>query len=124
MSRFGFASPKAQDHHRRNYHPEEKGLGPNPFIPGVIQTTAEAKWPCEVCGKKFTRQSILKGHRDAHYGERKHACETCGKKFTRANDRNRHRKIHVRKLVRGSVMPSPGEVTGSGSKSKIVQGIL
>lgn len=100
MVPFGFQTHKDKDRHVRNYHPEESDQPP-PFVYGQQEgrATAEAKWPCDLCGKKFTRQSILKDHKDAHYGERKHACETCGKKFTRSNDRNRHRKIHVRKLT-------------------------
>ena len=100
MVPFGFQTHKDKDRHVRNYHPDESDQPP-PFVHGQQEgrATAEAKWLCDLCGKKFTRQSILKDHKDAHFGERKHACETCGKKFTRSNDRNRHRKIHVRKLT-------------------------
>jgi len=100
MVPFGFQTHKDKDRHVRNYHPDESDQPP-PFVHGQQEgrATTEAKWLCDLCGKKFTRQSILKDHKDAHFGERKHACETCGKKFTRSNDRNRHRKIHVRKLT-------------------------
>ncbi|KAK5653815.1 hypothetical protein OQA88_7973 [Cercophora sp. LCS_1] len=99
MQPFGFSTNKDKDKHIRNYHPElsdgqaQFKHGP----PGGKNPVPDAKHKCNICNKSFTRQSILKEHTDAHYGERKHACETCGRRFTRANDRNRHRKIHVRR---------------------------
>jgi hypothetical protein len=95
---FGFSTNKDKDKHIRFYHPEESDQPARFHLEQAEnRQTAEAKWECEICHKRFTRLSIKKDHLDAHYGERKHACETCGKRFTRANDRNRHRKIHVRK---------------------------
>ncbi|KAK0644073.1 hypothetical protein B0T16DRAFT_494972 [Cercophora newfieldiana] len=95
---FGFSTNKDKDKHIRFYHPEESDQPARFHLePTENRQTAEAKFECEICHKRFTRLSIKKDHVDAHYGERKHACETCGKRFTRANDRNRHRKIHVRK---------------------------
>ncbi|KAK0629250.1 hypothetical protein B0T17DRAFT_633809 [Bombardia bombarda] len=100
---FGFSSNKDRDKHIRQYHPDESDH-PSAFVLAEAKKTiAEPKWPCEVCGKKFTRQAIRNAHVDSHYGTRKHACETCGKAFTRSNDRNRHRKTHVRRGGRGGL---------------------
>ena len=97
---FGFSTNKDRDRHIRFYHPDESGQ-PAKFnlelTEGNSRQMVEARWECEICHKRFTRQSIKKDHVDAHYGERRHACETCGKRFTRSNDRNRHRRTHVRR---------------------------
>jgi len=99
INSFGFSTNKDKDKHIRFYHPEISDQ-PARFQLEQAETkqTAEAKFECEICHKRFTRHSIKKDHVDAHYGERKHACETCGKRFTRSNDRNRHRKTHVRRV--------------------------
>ncbi|KAM7199945.1 hypothetical protein V8F33_004119 [Rhypophila sp. PSN 637] len=107
---FGFSTNKDRDKHIRQYHPDDEAAGPARFVAGDLgelgggKKTAVAKWECDLCPRKFTRQANLKAHVDNHFGTRNHACETCGKMFTRAYDRNRHRKIHVRKpllVVRG-----------------------
>ena len=102
---FGFSSNKDRDKHIRQYHPDDEAAGPSMFVADTEarKTLAIPKWGCEICGKKFTRQAILKSHIDSHYGTRSHACETCGKLFTRANDRNRHRGVHIRRGMRGRV---------------------
>ena len=44
------------------------------------------KFPCEICGKSFSRMDKLKEHNKiVHEGIREHKCETCGKEFGRAN---------------------------------------
>ncbi|KAK4210761.1 hypothetical protein QBC37DRAFT_321557 [Rhypophila decipiens] len=105
---FGFSTNKDRDKHIRLYHPDDEDAGPARFVAGDLgelgggKKTAVAKWECDLCPRKFTRQANLKAHVDNHFGTRNHACETCGKMFTRAYDRNRHRKIHVRRpVVRG-----------------------
>ncbi|KAK3315983.1 hypothetical protein B0H66DRAFT_274517 [Apodospora peruviana] len=99
---FGFSSNKDRERHIRQYHPDEAD-GPSQFVAATEakKTVAEAKWPCDLCGKKFTRLTIKKAHVDSHYGTRRHACEACGKMFTRSYDRNRHRKIHTRRAGGG-----------------------
>ena len=50
------------------------------------QTFKTEKFPCEICGKSFSRMDKLKEHtKVVHEGIREHKCETCGKEFGRAN---------------------------------------
>ncbi|KAK3349253.1 hypothetical protein B0T25DRAFT_547537 [Lasiosphaeria hispida] len=99
----GFLTHRDRERHLLQFHPGEVDQ-PAKFVFGTPegrQTKTEAKWECEICHKKFTRQRIRKEHMDAHYGQRNYACEVCGKRFTRSNDRNRHRDmVHVRKAAR------------------------
>ncbi|KAK0707850.1 hypothetical protein B0H67DRAFT_588771 [Lasiosphaeris hirsuta] len=99
----GFLTHRDRERHLQQFHPGMVDGQPAKFIFGTEgrQTKTEAKWGCEICHKKFTRQRIQKEHMDAHYGQRNYACEVCGKRFTRSNDRNRHRDmVHVRKAAR------------------------
>ena len=49
-------------------------------------------YPCETCGKKFTKSSSLKDHMRVHTGEKPFACAHCSKTFTTSGTRNKHYK--------------------------------
>ncbi|KAK1634847.1 hypothetical protein BDP81DRAFT_396093 [Colletotrichum phormii] len=92
---FGFSSNKDMERHMRTYHPDDSE-GQTPFIQ-MSRRVEQAKFPCNICGKCFTRNINLKGHMRSHFGERPFACSNCGKAFARLNDCRRHERIHTRK---------------------------
>ena len=59
------------------------------------KTYLEAKSMCNICGKEFRSNVSLKSHVDIiHNGRRDYPCDRCGKLFTRYNTLKTHRKIH------------------------------
>jgi hypothetical protein len=92
ISLFGFTSNTELEKHKRFFHPEMVDLTTT-FKVAKEPVTA-AKYPCRLCGKRFTRSFSHKNHEMSHRGEKPFACSECGKAFTRKNDCVRHEKIH------------------------------
>ncbi|GEQ68373.1 hypothetical protein JCM33374_g2041 [Metschnikowia sp. JCM 33374] len=64
------------------------------FIDRQRLQAGEKPYGCDVCGKKFSKNSHLTTHMRIHTGEKPYGCEVCGKKFTRQASRDNHKKIH------------------------------
>ena len=95
IAEFGFPSNKDLEKHKRFFHPEIEDQA-NTFTVAT-KPTALARWPCNLCSKRFTRGFHLRSHIRSHNGDRPFACSECGKAFARANDCKRHEKIHARR---------------------------
>jgi hypothetical protein len=95
IAEFGFSSNKDLEKHKKLFHPEMADQA-NAFN-GKIKPTAEARWVCELCGKRFTRGFHQRSHLRSHAGERPFKCRECGRAFTRDNDCKRHEKLHARR---------------------------
>ncbi|PLW46176.1 hypothetical protein PCASD_04198 [Puccinia coronata f. sp. avenae] len=56
-----------------------------------------ARYICDMCGESFTRRYNLRGHQQAHKGEKPIACgyPGCNSRFACAHDQKRHYKLHL-----------------------------
>ncbi|KAJ8412254.1 hypothetical protein AAFF_G00145210 [Aldrovandia affinis] len=52
------------------------------------------KFRCPYCSFSAMHQCILKRHMRSHTGERPYPCDVCGKKFTRREHMKRHTQVH------------------------------
>jgi hypothetical protein len=95
IAEFGFASNKDLEKHMRFFHPDIEDRATT--FTAATEPTTSTKWPCNLCGKRFTRGFHQRNHMRSHTGERPFACSECGRAFTRANDCKRHEKIHSRR---------------------------
>ncbi|KAJ8360902.1 hypothetical protein SKAU_G00174270 [Synaphobranchus kaupii] len=57
-------------------------------------TVIRKKFRCPYCSFSAMHQCILKRHMRSHTGERPYPCDVCGKKFTRREHMKRHTQVH------------------------------
>uniref|UniRef100_A0A2P2I7S5 Zinc finger protein 260-like n=1 Tax=Hirondellea gigas TaxID=1518452 RepID=A0A2P2I7S5_9CRUS len=91
-----FATEQLRTQHEQNKHPKDdvdciicgvilnSTLGlkmhiaqMHPNVPGASQFTAEKKWACQYCNKKFSTKTYLIVHHKIHRGEKPFKCEEC-----------------------------------------------
>lgn len=69
------------------------------------------KYECEVCGKVFTKELILRRHMSHHHDipfELKFTCTVCGKAFKKDSHRRRHEKtVHKSADLSDTIYPCP-----------------
>ncbi|CAG04154.1 unnamed protein product, partial [Tetraodon nigroviridis] len=61
----------------------------------VEQVHIGVRYPCNICGKQFMKETSLKRHELIHTGERPHQCTVCGKTFLTANELKLHNRYHT-----------------------------
>lgn len=65
-----------------------------------IQThSAEKKYQCKYCEKKFASRNSLTCHTRRHTGERPFECKVCGKRFSQTSILKTHLTLHTGKTV-------------------------
>ena len=53
-------------------------------------------WHCDVCGKAFKTNYVLKMHKEIHENKRRWKCNICGKEFNCSDSVVHHKKTHER----------------------------
>lgn len=71
-------------------------------------TVIRKKFRCPYCSFSAMHQCILKRHMRSHTGERPYPCEICGKKFTRREHMKRHTLVSGRRAAWGRHVASGG----------------
>lgn len=66
------------------------------------------KFKCPYCSFSAMHQCILKRHMRSHTGERPYPCEICGKKFTRREHMKRHTLVSRARVVSMALGHQPG----------------
>lgn len=61
----------------------------------IHNTTGNDKdYVCDICNKKFNRQSNLRDHMMTHSFEKSYSCSTCLKKFSNSSNLRKHQQLH------------------------------
>ncbi|XP_067636630.1 zinc finger protein 431-like isoform X2 [Eurosta solidaginis] len=53
------------------------------------------QYPCDICGKHFKTNWVLKIHKRNHSGEKPHKCDFCEMRFSRVTYLRQHMRIHT-----------------------------
>ncbi|XP_055388160.1 transcription factor grauzone-like [Condylostylus longicornis] len=105
LSRYTYQLHKNNDHRSQNV--EQKCSSCDKTFPNLealrshVRYThnAKAKFYCNICGRYFKRQLVLKEHLAVHTGQPLYICPHCPKTFTHSSNMHHHRKrIHPKEF--------------------------
>jgi len=79
----------------------------------------DARYGCDLCGKRFLHLSSARSHRMQHDGTKPFRCEFCSKTFSHRSGWLRHRRVHRHTDPNGVVRAVVGE--GQDSKEVVLK---
>ncbi len=85
---------KGEKHGRRNGKKEAAAASASASSANNGDSDLEKKYPCEMCGKRFSRKSCLNEHMLIHNGIRKYQCPLCAMSFTKNYNLQAHMGTH------------------------------
>lgn len=91
-----------------------------PVLIHSFESTGERPYACDVCGKTFAYNHVLKLHQMAHLGERLYKCTICSETYSSKKTLEAHIKMHGVSPTRQSPVPSTSSAPVSMPSSNLI----